>query len=251
MTPDAKNVAASVMTLNNDGLTQMTAGFNSIYQLTTLNGPNGVTSSFGYDAHARPKTTTSAIGAVTTFEYFDSQRMKKTSIGSGSWVKTYFDGFGRTIREVSGYGTDVVVSSVDTEYDSCGCSPLGKVWRVSRPYGPGQTATLWTVYTYDSLGRVVSVAQPAGAGSTTYEYTGNVTKVTSPGGNTKWKQHEVDALGNLVKVTEPNPAGGANLETTYTYNDRNLLLTVTMGSQTRTFTVMGHFVCPGRRRNWS
>ncbi len=36
-----------------------------------------------------------------------------------------------------------VKSVVDTEYDACACSPLGKVKRVSRPYAPGQTP-VWT-----------------------------------------------------------------------------------------------------------
>ena len=61
--------------------------------------------------------------------------------------------------------------------------------------------------------------------------------MTSPAG--KWKAQEVDAAGNLTKVTEPNPAGGT-WDTLYVYNDRNMLLTVTMtrpsGTQTRTFT---------------
>ena len=28
------------------------------------------------------------------------------------------------------------------------CSPLGKLWRVSQPYGPGATP-VWTTYTYN------------------------------------------------------------------------------------------------------
>ena len=55
----------------------------------------------------------------------------------------------------------------------------------------------------------------------------------------KRKAQEVDAAGNLTKATEPNPAGGT-WDTLYVYNDRNMLLTVTMtrppGTQTRTFT---------------
>jgi hypothetical protein len=41
------------------------------------------------------------------------------------------DGLGRTIKVEAGYGT-TTVSIVDTEYDSCGCSPLGKVKRIMR-----------------------------------------------------------------------------------------------------------------------
>jgi YD repeat-containing protein len=97
--------------------------------------------------------------------------------------------------------------------------------RVSRRYAPGGTV-YWTIYNYDSQGRVLSVVAPDGASTTSYLYEGNTAKVTSPA--SKWKKHEVDVAGNLVKVTEPNPAGGADLVTTYTYNEKNLLLTVTM-----------------------
>ena len=123
-----------------------------------------------------------------------------------------FDGFGRTIKEQSGNGA-TIVSTVDTEYDSCGCSPLGKMKRVSRPSVTG-SPTNWTTYNYDSQGRVLSVVAPDGASTTNYLYQGNTTKVTSP--SLKWKIHEVDVMGNLAKVTEQNPAGGADFVTTYT-----------------------------------
>ena len=62
--------------------------------------------------------------------------------------------------------------------------------------------------------------------------------MTSPA--SKWKKQTVDAAGNLTTVTEPNPAGGADWTTVYAYNDRNLLLSVTMarpsGTQVRSFT---------------
>ncbi|MFN8008408.1 MAG: hypothetical protein U0V70_15575 [Terriglobia bacterium] len=55
---------------------------------------------------------------------------------------------------------------VDTEYDSCACSPLGKVKRVSQPYAPGGTV-YWTTYTYDGLGRTTRIDLPNG-GYTTF-----------------------------------------------------------------------------------
>ena len=234
--PDAKNVVATTITPNGDSTKAMTTGFNSIYQVTSVAGPNGASTSIGYDANARPSTTTSPTGVVTSFVYDDVNRWKKATTNN-RWVNSYFDGFGRTLKEETGYGGSTIVSTVETEYDSCGCSPLGKMKRVSRPYAPGGTV-YWTTYNYDSQGRVLTVVAPNSSGTTTYLYEGNTTKVTSPAG--KWKRHEVDAAGNLIKVTEPNPAGGADFITTYTYNDKGLILTVNMprptGTQTRTFT---------------
>ena len=153
---------------------------------------------------------------------------------NGRWAQTYYDGLGRTVKVESGTG-DLVKSIVKTEYGACACSPLGKVSRVSMPYAPGGTV-YWTSYTYDELGRTVSVIQPNGTGTTTYGYWDNNVSVTDPAG--KWKTMTVDGFGNLVTVGEPNPAGGA-WTTSYAYNAFNQLTTVTMprptGTQTRTF----------------
>ncbi len=125
-------------------------------------------------------------------------------------------------------------SVVETQYDSCACSPLGKVKQVSRPYKPGDPV-YWTVYSFDALGRTTSITLPDGSVSS-YSYSGNTTTVTDPAG--KWKMYTSDAMGNLTQVTEPAPEGGTHL-TSYAYNIYNQLTTVTMprstGTQTRTF----------------
>jgi RHS repeat-associated protein len=156
----------------------------------------------------------------------------KATLNVGNrWTLSTMDGLGRTIKVEQGDSSGVTKSVVDTEYDSCACSPLGKVKRVSQPYAPGGT-----VY-YDGLGRTLSVSLPGGTGTTTYVYQGNATTVTDPAG--KWKKFTTDAMGNLTKVTEPNPAGGADLDSNYTYDMFSHLKQVSMtrGSttQTRTF----------------
>ena len=108
--------------------------------------------------------------------------------------------------------------------------------RVSLPYAPGGSP-IWTEYTYDGLGRTVSVAQPNNAGTTTYLYQGNTVKVTSPSG--KWKTYEMDALGRMTQVTEPRPGGGT-YSTSYGYNITGKLISVSMPrdgvTQSRTFS---------------
>ena len=97
---------------------------------------------------------------------------------NGHWVSKEVDRVGRTIREWGGdAGGDKIFQ--DTEYESCACSPLGKVKRVSQPYAPGGTV-YWTTYTFGGLGRTLSVSLPGNSGTTTYVYEGNTVRVTDP-----------------------------------------------------------------------
>ena len=115
---------------------------------------------------------------------------------------------------------------VDLEYEPCACSPVGKLKRQSLPYASGGSP-VWTTYTYDGLGRTLSVAQPYGSGTTTYAYAGETVTVTDPAG--KWKKYTMDARGRLVQVTEPNPVtAGQTYETYYTYNAYDALTRVRM-----------------------
>ncbi|HLK49425.1 MAG TPA: hypothetical protein VKT49_14890, partial [Bryobacteraceae bacterium] len=113
------------------------------------------------------------------------------------------------------------------------------MYRVSQPYAPGATP-VWTTYTYDGIGRTLTVTAPDGS-VTRYSYQGNQTTVTDPAG--KWKTTVTDAQGNLTQVIEPNPGGGANFVTSYTYDGMNHLTGVTMtrpeGTQTRSFVYTG------------
>jgi RHS repeat-associated protein len=154
---------------------------------------------------------------------------------NGAWTRTTVDGLGRTIKTEQGHG-GTTVSVVDTEYAACGCSPSGKMKRISQPYAPGG-AVLWTTYTYDWLGRTLSVGLPGGAGTTSYVYEGATVKVTDPAG--KWKRFSYDVFGNIRKVEEPRPGGGS-YETSYVYDVLDRLTGVTMGrdgtTQSRTWT---------------
>jgi len=113
--------------------------------------------------------------------------------GSARWTRTTADGLGRPVKVETGDGSGTK-TIVDTEYEACGCTPFGKTKRVSNPYAPGGTV-YWTTYTYDAIGRTVSVSQPGGSG------TSNTTTATDAAG--RWKKYTNDALGQLVQVTEP------------------------------------------------
>jgi RHS repeat-associated protein len=234
--------APSAVSLN--GLSTLMQ-WNSFLGLTQETGPNSDTTYYGYSS-GDPSTVQSPYGAVGTYTYDYTGKSKTFTVGN-KWTKTYFDGFGRTAKVEKGYrdqsngGVMIVVSSADTEYDACACSPVGKVKRTSMPYAPGGTK-YWTEYTYDEMGRTLTARAADGASTTTYEYStstsgtiGLTVKVTDAAG--KWKKMYMDAFGNLLRVDEPNPAGG-QFETYYAYDVFNRLRTVTMprGAVTQTRT---------------
>lgn len=212
---------------------------------------HGDTASGSYNTDGTPNTATSPYGATSSWAY-DYVNQSRSITLNGRRIRQYLDGFGRVVKTdtLSAnvlYGTETLFSSVDTEYAPCACSPLGKMKRVSQPYAPGGTK-YWTTYTYDELGRTISVQAADGASTTNYDYgdTAGYVKVTDAAG--KWKKMYMDALGNLIKVEEPDPVNSGQLHTTtYAYDSLNRLRVVTMPrpntassgqtvTQTRTWT---------------
>jgi len=243
-TGSTTNYAAPTQ-LMTTGVTNLTTtlSWTSFLGLHTASDPNTDTGSINYDpVTARPTSTTSPYGAVTNYTYNDSAsppNMRATT--NNHWVETVMDGFGRTTQTITGYtlgGTDTTVSTVDTQYAPCGCSPLGKMSKQSQPYGPTDME-MWTKYTYDASGRTLSVVLPDGS-TTMYQYQGNLVTATDPAGN--WKSFTMDGLGNLVTVQEPDPTLGT-VTTSYVYDALSHLISVSMPrsvgnnpvTQTRTF----------------
>lgn len=225
-------------------------------------GPNAVTTTIGYDGAARPSSTRSPDGAVTTYAYAPPTSTTPASViattsfttwsparyGSAQysrWTRTLQDGLGRTIQTDTGTGAVSDANSISrvlTVYGPCACTPAGKLTQVSRPFNPNTETPVFTTYTYGALGRITSVIQPANSGSTSYVYAGNIVTVTDPGG--RWKKYTSDVFGNVTQVNEPNPAGGSDYITNYTYNQFDKLTMVSMPrtmpggyvfTQTRTF----------------
>jgi len=225
----------SAISPNGDTSLQSSMTWSTALRLMQETGPNGETKNVVYDSNARPTSTTSPHGAVTNYTYTNGPPTVKAET-NGHWTKTTMDGLGRTIKTERGDASGTK-SIVDTEYEPCACSALGKVKRFSNPYAPGGTV-YWTTYGYDALGRTVSVSLPNGTGTASYLYEGNAVTVSSP--SNKWKKYESDAFGNVTKTIEPNPEGGANYETTFAYNvaGKRTQLQMTRGgvTQTRTWT---------------
>ncbi len=93
---------------------------------------------------------TSPYSVATVYSYSNTAPQVKVTIAVAPqrWTKKYLDGFGRTVKAESEYtqnNTDTVVSVIETQYEPCACTPMGKVKRVSQPHAPG-AAAVWTEY---------------------------------------------------------------------------------------------------------
>jgi YD repeat-containing protein len=238
MSADAGTNYAAPMSIGSESYSE-TVSYNSWLGVTQTTGANGETLAMTYDGYGHPHTATSAYGGVTTYTYSAAGVLPawQQESGPNGITTTTLDGIGRVVLVARGDSSGVK-SYVKTVYAPCACSPLGKIYQVSQPYPPSGTP-VWTTYTYDGLGRTLTVQQPDAASTTTYVYSGNQTKVTDPAGN--WKSFAKDVLGNLTSVLEPDPSSntGGTLATSYTYDWMNHVSQVSMTrggtTQTRTF----------------
>ncbi len=110
---------------------------------------------------------------------------------------------------------------------------MGQALTQSIPFRAGGSPGLNTMYTYDVLGRPVSIRLPNG-GLVSYQYVGNTTYVTDPDG--KIKKYTYNAIGRVSKVTEADDQGNLNVDTTYEYDALGRVTRIVQGVQTRTFT---------------
>ncbi len=200
-------------------------------------GPNGLTTTWGYDSLGRKVYQTLADGTFTewAYDYFgngvtngeyiilDTPYSSASTQAAPSAIDTY-DSLGRMIRhQVQSYNgvpsaSTLTWSFTDTRYNS-----YGQVAQTSNPLFSGGT-DVWTTFTYDALGRVLTQVKPyeTSGSTTTYGYNGLTTTVTdAQGGVTSTTDNDrglplsvtdaagnittyaYDAVGDLTLVTDP------------------------------------------------
>ena len=208
--------------------------------VTSLTGPNLLTTTWDYDTLGRKTKESRADNTYTTITYDHcdaitpcapaqaalkiTNQVASTTAGTTALPAsiTYFDKLGREVRS-EGVGFDGTAVYKDTVYNN-----RGKVAQVSLPYFVGAATIHQTSYTYDDLGRVTTETRPD---------TSIVTRtyaMTAGGHETIERiQHVGDAidqsttklnnsLGQLIKVTD-NATGTIQ----YAYDAFGNLLTTT------------------------
>ncbi len=165
--------------------------------VVSLTGPNGITTNWSFDNFGRKVSEIRADSANTTWAYNlcgicpTGGKYSVTATATGAPTSTiYYDMLNRVIRTET-QGIDGTLARKDTQFDS-----LGRVSQVSRPYYAG-AVPVWTVFTYDILGRVLTQTEPNNAVTTT-AYNGLATTVTNALNQTETRVK--NSQGQLIRV---------------------------------------------------
>ena len=142
--------------------------------LTSTNA-NGLVSYMNYDEASRllgitlPQPALSFQYAFINYTY-DNSAMTTTQsevVTNRFCVQPYCTPTveAQTVTQLNGLGlAESVQSNVASAWDAVTrqYDAMGRLWEVSQPYQIPQQPSLWTIYTYDSLGRITLIQNPNG-----------------------------------------------------------------------------------------
>lgn len=197
---------------------------------------NGIlTSGYFNDALDRPTQIRRAVGTTlenqTTFTYDDGNREITTSRDQALnndnklVAKLLYDKLGRTIEERQYEAGDNYIA-IQTQYDE-----FGRPFRTSKPFRPWQSETpVWTTQAFDALSRVLAITAPDNS-VISNSYSSNAITVADP--KLRKRKSVMDALGRQKLIYED--PDGLDFSTSYEYDVFDNLISVTQGTQTRTF----------------
>jgi YD repeat-containing protein len=203
-----------------------TSVYNKVLGMaTSATGPNGKVVQTVYDGFGNIKSVSATspadgivkLSATKNISYTGNGMIETENIFSGgsvykTSVKTY-DSFGRLVKSQNN-STDNSSQTIDVTYNN-----LGQLAVVSYPYDSNGILAGYfggnnTTYTYDSLGRNISVIQGDLVNYTDYILNGKITRDNST--DQHKKEYKMNSLGKLSSVTEYS---GANPQTTkYEWN---------------------------------
>ena len=221
---------------------------------------NNQVTSYTYDNMLQPSSVSYPDGGATNFYRTNPTTVvrKDKMDGTPTWRELWIglDGMGREIRRVGTNGEPAGTdwNEQDTCYDARGLNSFK-----SYPYqgngslsAPQVCSGAGDSFSYDALGRTLSLTHSDGS-AVTYNYAGAAVSVTDEGNGTRSVQRisQVDGLGRLASVCEVtstsllgstgtpaacgldySPSSNGFL-TTYTYDVRDNLISVTQGAQSR------------------
>ena len=229
---------------------------------TSLTGPNGLTTSWGYDGFGRKISETRADNthSYTTYRgagtgsHPGSKYLVETDSDGAPPAVAFYDSFGRSIASygINGGGLDGSARIVGawTAYDG-----YGRAYATSLPYFYGTAAAGWAnVISYDLLNRPLQISTPNddAAGGVAYgsvSYLGLATETTNPKGQIE--RVEKNRQGQVVRRINNKGAGPGSVEygkVEYGYDAFGNLTTTTVYKENgATATTTVHYDVRGRK----
>lgn len=197
--------------------------------VTSLTGPNGLTTTWQYDDFGRKTRETRADGTFTQWTYAACDaacpadgvyRIVTQTFGGGVQSApvsvTYFDRLNRE-RRAAAQGFDGTWIYKDTVYDG-----QGRVQKISRPYFAGQSE-YWITSEYDELGRLLKVFEPDDPVNPALSVAYNGPTIARTNRKAQTTTETSNVLGQKVSVTD-----AMGNVTTYAYDFWGNLLTITV-----------------------
>jgi RHS repeat-associated protein len=220
------------------GGTQLTSSLtHSSYtgQIASITDPSSQVTSYTNDSMRRPKTMTRPDTSQISYTYNDTTHTVTTNspVDSSHSINkvNYVDGLGQMIKSSTADASQNIYAIAQHLYD-----PVGRDYQQSNPYT--SSPQYWVAEQYDALGRRTKRTLQDNS-QFSYTYSTNTVTSIDPAGHQRKTQS--DGLGRLSVFTEPDHtnSNSLTLQTTYAYSVLNQALTITQGSQTRTFNYDG------------
>ena len=198
--------------------------YNAHGQPLTITDPNGVVTTLTYDARQRLKTRTVG-GEQTTFDYWPTGLLKKSTLPDSSFLQYNYDAAHRLTGIVDSEGNEIsyVVDAMGNRTSEEVSDPssvltrtrtrvFNTLNRLAEEIGAAGGPSVTTTYGYDDNGNLTSIDAPLNRDTTNaYDEFDHLTQVTDP--VTGVTQYGYNALDQLISVTDPR-----SLVTTYSYN---------------------------------
>ncbi len=247
--------------------------------VTSLTGPNAITTTWEYDGFGRKTKELRADGTESriSYELCDAvcepgsvyKITTQDFATGGAAINTpsiqYYDKMNRVFRTESIAFDGVTRIYVNTSYN-----PRGESHMVSRPYFEGTLPAdiKWATTHYDQLGRRMSVIAPDG-GIQEFDFGGLVTQTTNALFQTESKtqnaigelvlseghsdvatpvnrvSYKYDAYGNLLETAVEDPANSVTVTTTMSYDQRGRktgMVDPDMGAWSYSYNVLGELI---------
>jgi RHS repeat-associated protein len=190
----------------------------------SISDPNGVVTTLTYDVRQR-LTSRTVAGEQTSFSYYSTGLLKRTTLPDGSYSQYVYDAAHRLTEIDDSLGNRDVYTldaagniQVDQRFDPTGTlqrkhtrlyNAAGELWQ---KVTAAATQAQATVYGYDLSGNRTSVNAPLSRNTmTSYDSLNRAQQIVDPNQGVTLLAY--DANDNLVSVIDPK-----QLVTTYTYN---------------------------------